>query len=219
MRILSYTLLVCGISCTYLYGGIVTNGGFDTGDLTGWTPYTTSNGTAGNCGASPCPVVTMFNTTGSGSSSAAEFNVGLVSGPVGTGDYEGAGLSQSITLPAGPVNFSLDWAVENTSATSNVDGGTFEILLNGTTVGSNGVGPIAGNTTARGSVLATTTIATPGAYTLSVQVVRDFGASATTFQYMDNITASTVPEPSELAMVGIAIAGLVVRRRLSERRA
>ena len=48
----------------------VPNGDFETGDLTGWTTFTTTNGTIGT------PAVVPFDTTGSGASNAAEFNVG-----------------------------------------------------------------------------------------------------------------------------------------------
>ena len=52
---------------------LISNGDFSTG-LTGWTVFTTANGTTG----AGLPDVVSFNTTGSGASNSAQFNVGEV---------------------------------------------------------------------------------------------------------------------------------------------
>jgi hypothetical protein len=51
---------------------IVTNGNFATGDFTGWTLFTTSNGSLGPSG-SGLPAVTSFNVTGSGTAECRDF--------------------------------------------------------------------------------------------------------------------------------------------------
>src|ERR1017187_10567273 len=81
------------------FGSIVFNGDFGTGDLTGWTVFTTANGSNG---ANPLPDVVSFNTTGAGASNSAQFNVGEVSF---TGIQAGGGLIQLVTLSAGEYNF------------------------------------------------------------------------------------------------------------------
>jgi hypothetical protein len=62
----------------------VVNGDFETGDLTGWTTFTTANGTIGT------PAVVSFDTTGTGASNAAKFNVGRQ--VLGSGAPEGGGI-------------------------------------------------------------------------------------------------------------------------------
>src|SRR4051794_15573680 len=65
----------------------VVNGDFESGDLTGWTTFTTANGTLGT------PAVVSFDTTGTGASRAAQFNVGE---NTYTGVYEGGGIYQIV---------------------------------------------------------------------------------------------------------------------------
>jgi hypothetical protein len=79
-------------------GGFI-NGDFATGDLTDWTAFTTANGTNGvdPVSGAPLPDVVLFNTTGTGATNSAHFNVGHLSG----GDPEGGGISQSLTVSAG----------------------------------------------------------------------------------------------------------------------
>src|SRR5215469_11867190 len=68
---------------------LISNGNFATGDLTGWTPFVTANGTNG----SGLPVVVSFDTTGTGASNSAQFNVGEADFPVGV--QQGGGISQT----------------------------------------------------------------------------------------------------------------------------
>ena len=71
----------------------LTNGDFKSGTLSGWTTFVTGNGTIGT------PAVVSFDTTGSGASNAAQFDVGQVTHnfPV----YEGGGIYQSVSTTAG----------------------------------------------------------------------------------------------------------------------
>src|SRR5437588_11523833 len=66
-------VVVLGLTAVPASAAIVTNGDFETGNLTGWTTFTTAGGTA-NAGSAP--TVSSFDTTGSGASNAAQFNVG-----------------------------------------------------------------------------------------------------------------------------------------------
>jgi hypothetical protein len=73
---------------------IVTNGDFATGDFTGWTLFTTANGSLGE--SEGLPAVTSFNVTGAGAQNAATFQVGEV---VPGSGQQGGGITQTVTLP------------------------------------------------------------------------------------------------------------------------
>ena len=107
---------------------IVTNGDFGTGDFTGWTLFTTANGSLGVSG-SGLPAVTLFNVAGSGPQNAATFQVGEV---VFSGIQEGGGITQTVTLPGGSIGFAANIAALGGGA-DNVEGGVFSVLLDGVT--------------------------------------------------------------------------------------
>src|SRR5271154_4151690 len=78
--------------CRPALADTITKGNFDTGNLEGWTTFTTANGSVG----AGLPNVTPFNTTGSGISDAAHFNVGEVNFDF---TQQGGGLFQIINAP------------------------------------------------------------------------------------------------------------------------
>ena len=80
----------------------VPNGDFETGDLTGWTTFTTASGTIGT------PAVVSFDTTGTGASNAAKFNVGQRRRLAGI--PQGGGIYQSVNTAAGEFDVSADVA-------------------------------------------------------------------------------------------------------------
>ncbi len=79
---------------------LIVNGSFQTGDFTGWTLGTTSNGTAG----AGFPVVAAWPL---GGMNAWEGEVGEVNFD---GTQQGATLTQSFTAAAGSSAISIDWA-------------------------------------------------------------------------------------------------------------
>ena len=219
MRTIGLCALAFGLAGAYAHAGVVVNGDFQTGNLTPWTTYTTAygpgTGTNGlTCaGSVPCPIVTLFDTTGTGASDAAQFNVGMVLGTPGGTDYEGGGIVQNILLSPGAFNVSLDWAVDNLFTGTNADGGKFTILLNGTVLAFYDTGRVYPGIV-RGPLSASTTISTGGTYQLAVEVTRNWYPSDLLTQYVDNVTTSgaatgggAVPEPSgwELAVGGMVL--------------
>ena len=70
---------------------LVTNGDFETGDLTGWTTFTTSNGTIGS------PAVVQYDVTGSGASYALRLRASEVDAD---GTQQGGGVEQTVNVPA-----------------------------------------------------------------------------------------------------------------------
>ena len=130
-------LLCTGIVCvTFLIGqaqGALINGDFETGDLTGWTAFTTSGGTTG----AGLPDVGPFDTNNDGTATnSARFNVGRAIG-TGVGAREGGGIYQNVNiLTGGSYSLRADVASFDNMNTSNLDGGLFELLFDGTVLDS-----------------------------------------------------------------------------------
>src|SRR5712672_552867 len=85
---------------------VLTNGNFESG-LTGWTSYTTPNGTIAELPSlpgAPAPQsasVVSFNTSGSGASNALFLNAGKINGPYNSSPQEGGGVFQTFTTTGG----------------------------------------------------------------------------------------------------------------------
>jgi hypothetical protein len=194
---------------------LITNGDFATGDFTGWTLFTTANGTTG---PGPAPQVTSFDVTGSGASLAAEFEVGEA---VFSGAQEGGGIRQSITTTAGMLTFSTDFAARAAERT-NASGGVFSVLLDGVSLATFNTGEIAALSVERGTLAFATTV-TAGSHLLSLQMTRPFTVTTSTggtpYQYFDNVSATqaaaAAPEPATwgLMIAGFGLAGGALRRR------
>jgi hypothetical protein len=178
----------------------IINGDFQTGDLTGWTIFNTATGTAGN------PNVVSFATNGT-ASLAAHFNVGMISGLHGVGDYQGGGLQQNIFLTAGTYDLFYEFAA---NGTGNADGGLFSLILDGVTVDSYNIGAI--NGIFRGSLSGQISV-TSGLHNLQVEVRRQYYQPAVD-QYIDNVTISPVgvPEPNSLGLLGLGSTILLALR-------
>jgi hypothetical protein len=192
------------------------NGNFQTGNLNGWTTYTTPNGTLGPPGL---PDVQSFDTTGTGASLAAHFVVGNATLP-NTGE-QGGGLIQSLVLNPGLYSITGNIASVDSPAGPNVAAGLFSVLVDGVVQGSTDLGPFATQgQTLRGVLNATFVLNTAGTHEFRFQITRPFQGGNPAInpqQYLDNLTLTTVPEPS-LATVALSSLCLCVcrsRRRRS----
>ena len=134
-------LLVGGL--LYAQVNLFANGDFETGNLSGWTQFTTANGTLGGA----YPKVVSFDTDGDGTPTmSAQFSVGQVTG--GSKTWEGGGIYQAVDLVAGDYDISVDIAAEGSNY-GNGQAGKFELLVDGVVVDTYDFGPISANSTKR----------------------------------------------------------------------
>lgn len=164
-----------------------TNGDFETGDLTGWTPFLTSNGTVGV----GHPIVVPFDTNGD---SIATNSAGFVAGQVvfDPGSFQGGGLHQSTELETGDLTVSADIAARNLTPFGNGEGGRFELLVDGAIIDSHTFGPILIGEILRSTLGATVSIGTAGSHEIRLRVSRPFlaGIGGTPTQFIDNVVLS-----------------------------
>jgi len=183
------------------------NPGFETGDLTGWTLFTTPNGTLGD----GFPQVVLFDTNNDSiPSQAAQFRVGQQ--VLTPGVFEGGGIFQSVLLPEGAMVFSVDIAAA-ADTNSNAAGGLFQLILDGTVVASQDFGPITENTIEYGTLSYATNV-TAGSHEVRIQMGRPFlqgcaRGPCTPTQYVDNVRiSSSVPEPMTVVALLLGLSGL-----------
>ena len=156
------------------------NGDFETGSLSSWTTFTTANGTI-NGGD-----VQSFDTTGTGASLAAHFDVGEV---LYSGAPEGGGIYQNFS--GAPYSVSADVAAQAAAGhPSNGDCGTFVLQLDGTTIASHAFGPCSGSSISRWHFFVHISNGVFGNHQLRILIERVFTTSppsSTPNQYVDNV--------------------------------
>ncbi|HLO86205.1 MAG TPA: PEP-CTERM sorting domain-containing protein [Nostocaceae cyanobacterium] len=179
------------------------NGDFETGDLTGWTTFTTSNGTLGE----GYPQVVPFDTDNNGTlSNSAKFRVGE---GFYTGIHEGGGIFQNVLLSAGNLNISANIAALG-GRFDNASGGKVQLLFDNVVLDSHDFSNISAGQ-AEYSFLSSINNVTAGLHEIRFLFTRPFVQnSITPTQYIDNIVLSgtatqAVPEPT--SMLGLLAVG------------
>ncbi|MCK4871645.1 MAG: PEP-CTERM sorting domain-containing protein [Phycisphaerales bacterium] len=202
---------VIGIAAA-AHGNQLTNGDFETGDLTGWTIVPTSaNGTT------TLQDVVMWDIDGPGpleESFAPRFQVGALSY---SGVYEGIFLFQSLTLVE-DVEYLLDfdWSAYRWEGYgTNSDRGIFSIVVGDTTLAATGGGSIGDGQQITGHLSAAFTPDTTGMYRVGATITRRYlAANSYLYQNIDNFTV--VPAPGTVALLGVGV--FVAGRRRGEGR-
>ena len=147
---------------------------FEKGDLSGWTVFTTPNGTLGGDGFPGC---VEFDVTGDGVPSKS------LRVKVGQQDYQaegpslaGGGVSTTVGLEKGRKPLvTADIAASYSSPTDrrNLAGGLFEILFDDQVIAHHDFGPIENGTTQRFTLKGATPVSA-GSHEVRVQVRAPF---------------------------------------------
>lgn len=196
------------LSSSAASAAIITNGGFETGDFTGWTV---------NTGGDPTypQVVIAYNQPGGYPTGA--FGEPIPAAPGGgnygtyfVSDVFAQSLSQSISLTAGQ-SYSVGFDIYSPKNGTN---NPFDALLQSTTDGN--LSPVfTAKTLGSGWVhYSANFIASAGPYSFSLNY-QPLGTTAADF-VVDNINIAAVPEPATWAMMIMGFVGigfLAYRRR------
>jgi hypothetical protein len=215
MRTVAACLLVlASAGVTASASNLLTNGDFETGVLTPWTAFTTANGTNGT----GLPAVNSFDTTGSGATFAAQFDVGDATFD---STQQGGGLMQGFTAPAaGMYNFFANIAsLDDPDGEINGNAGTFSILIDGTTLSSDSLGAFATANQIIRATLSGSVGLTAGAHTFEILITRPFTSvgNQTPQEFVDNISisSSAAPEPGTFGLAALALLGFALYRSRS----
>ncbi len=209
-----WAYLIVDVSLNPASASIITNGDFETGDLTGWTWTPTEH-------AEPMMTaeVVTFDTSGSGASNSFRVN------PGGDQDYEsgasgGGTLSQTVHMSSGiEYDVGIVAAIRCMLPLPNGSGGTISLKIDDETLWSWSVTGIAGSTTRRHIPYAGTyTPTVTGPHSVSVSFDRRKGNYPTPayptpriYHYVDDI--SVVPEPATVLLLSFGGLVLIYRKR------
>jgi hypothetical protein len=214
-----------------LRANLIQNGNFATGDFTDWVFFATANGISG---VAPLPEITLFDISGTGLTTTAEFQAGQVTYQ-GWGHPAGGGIAQTVSIIAGVFSFKADIAVQ--AIYPNLDSGTFSVLVDGLSKDSVNFGPIDYSPPFDGPLLrgtlAFTSALSAGSHEIEILITRNFIESDfTPEQFITDISlvpqatdpqppdpqATMTPEPATWTILGAALAALSVSCRRLVRR-
>lgn len=192
---------------------LLQNGDFETGNLSGWTVFVTSNGDLGSGWG--LPDVVSFDVAGTGTpSDAAEFQVGEASYNSATGHTsQGGGIYQSFNCSTGLYIISAEVAAFQTSSYVNSEAGLFTLMMDGTTIANVDFGQISPGQTLR-STLDVPEFLSQGSHQITLEITRPWlNSTATPLEYVDNIQVEPVPEPSGILVGLLGLSSILILRK------
>src|SRR6266542_3239504 len=187
---------------------LLSNGDFETGDLSGWSWQPTDH-------AEPQMTtdVVDFNTTTTGASRAFRVNPGGDQS-YASGSYGGGTLWQDVFLTAGETyQITMDVAARCMLPLPNNTTGKISLYIGDVQISTFGPDFIEGNAVTRASFSGTFVPQVSDDYLVSIVFLRQFGNFSTPdyptpriYDYVDNV--SLVPEPALLAL--LTVGGLML---------
>ena len=171
------------------------NGDFESGDLSGWTVFTTLNGTLGDPNF---PRIEAFDTTGNGeASNSLVIKVGQEEYQSRRAQYAGGGIWTTVRTGMGNVVVTADVASTYSSPKDrrNLSGGMFELLFDGKILAEYDMGPIENGATKR-FTLKGGSFVLDGTHEIRLQVRRPFTSlphDHAPRQFVDNIHLRYLP--------------------------
>jgi PEP-CTERM motif len=177
-------LLACAVASALALperasANMVTNGGFETGDFTGWTAIGDSD----------------FSFSGVSCPGAGSVSEGVCDAYFSTGGIS-TGIKQTLNTEIGQTfDISFDYLSDGSVPDS------FEVDFGGQVLLAQKDGPTSSQTYSFSAV------ATTANTDLAFLFQDDLG-----FVSLDNVTVAAVPEPTNVALIGIGLVGLVARR-------
>jgi hypothetical protein len=182
---------------------IISNGNLQQG-LTGWTPFTTANGTLGPAE----PQVAPFSPDGVNTYDAAQVEVGQAA-QSSVVDLEGGGIFQTIALPGGGVQISVNVAAQG-GTSANLYGGFAQLLIDAQPVAGYDFGALQAGEI-KIATLSVDELIASGNHTIAVEFTRPATVDAgSPFQYAYQFQGLVdAPEPSTFLIGGLSLLLLV----------
>ena len=179
---------------------LTNNGGFETGDTSGWVEFPTANST-----------FTITSDANSGSWAAEVFNNDVAAGAV----VKQANLGIGVVNPGDLINISF--AAKGSFAAGGVAFAEFFSEIDGGGTSSNeilGGGPL--NLTSSYQTFNFQTVAgsdVSGGITLQFAAVTGGAPGSTAVLFIDDARVSIVPEPASISVLAAGLFGFILRRR------
>ena len=162
---------------------------FEGGGLGEWKTFTTSRGTVG---AEGFPDIHPFDVGTQGQiNNSVRFQVGHGKFDKTRPGLQGGGIFTTFDSPEGSLTLSCDIAVTYTTPDKkrNLEGGVFELVIDGTVFDQFTTGPINQGATIRHHLQSSVPVQS-GIHDLRIRITRPFGSVGAPFQFIDNIEVS-----------------------------